>query len=101
MAKKSSVERNAKRMRMVEKYAARRKELKRILADPATGDGEFFQAQRALAGLPRNSCQVRVRNRCSITGRSRGVHRRFGVSRLVLREMVAGGYIPGVIKASW
>jgi small subunit ribosomal protein S14 len=62
---------------------------------------QFFDAQRKLALLPRNSCPIRIRNRCAITGRPRGYHRRFGVSRLVLRELVAFGQIPGVIKSSW
>ncbi|MDR0428795.1 MAG: 30S ribosomal protein S14 [Puniceicoccales bacterium] len=101
MAKKSSIARNVKRIRMAEKYEEKRAALKRVLADPTTTDGEFFRAQRTLAELPRNSSKTRIRNRCSITGRARAFHRRFGVSRLVLRELVAGGYIPGVIKASW
>ncbi|MDR2576540.1 MAG: 30S ribosomal protein S14 [Puniceicoccales bacterium] len=101
MAKRSSVVRNLKRTQLVAKFAAKRMELKSVLSNPASSDVEFFAAQRRLAKLPRNSCAVRLRNRCSITGRCRGFHRRFGVSRLVLREMVAGGYIPGVIKSSW
>ncbi|MDR1437950.1 MAG: 30S ribosomal protein S14 [Puniceicoccales bacterium] len=101
MAKKSLVARNLKRIRMVEKYAKKRGELKRIISSPQATDEEFFRAQRALAELPKNSNRTRVRNRCVITGRSRGVHSRFGISRLVLRELVAGGCLPGVIKASW
>lgn len=101
MAKKSSIARNLKRVRLVEKFAKRRAELKAILANPKASDEEFFRAQRELALLPRNSSAVRVRNRCSITGRPRGFHGRFGVSRLVLREMVADGLIPGVTKSSW
>lgn len=101
MAKKSSIARNLKRIHLVEKYAKRRAELKKILLDPKTSDEDFFRAQRALAELPRNSSPTRVRNRCSITGRPRGFHRRFGTSRLVLRGMVANGLIPGVVKSSW
>lgn len=101
MAKKSSIARNLKRVRLVEKFAKRRAELKAVLANPEASDEEFFRAQRELALLPRNSSAVRVRNRCSITGRPRGFHGRFGVSRLVLREMVADGLIPGVTKSSW
>ncbi|MDR2668181.1 MAG: 30S ribosomal protein S14 [Puniceicoccales bacterium] len=101
MAKKSSIARNVKRMRFVEKFAGARAELKRTLADPKTSDEEFFAAQRKLSRLPRNSSPVRVRNRCSITGRPRAFHRRFGVSRLVLRELVASGAMPGVVKSSW
>ncbi|MDR1435780.1 MAG: 30S ribosomal protein S14 [Puniceicoccales bacterium] len=101
MAKKSSIARNLKRMRLVKKFSARRKALKATLVDSKTNDGDFFAAQKMLAKLPRNSSKVRVRNRCSITGRPRAVHSRFGVSRLVLRELVASGFIPGVIKSSW
>jgi small subunit ribosomal protein S14 len=101
MAKKSSVARNLKRMRLVKKFSDKRTSLKAVLSDKKTEDAEFFAAQRCLAELPRNSCSVRLRNRCAITGRCRGFHRRFGISRLVLREMVANGHIPGVIKSSW
>jgi small subunit ribosomal protein S14 len=101
MAKKSSIVRNLKRMRLVELFAKRRAELRAILGNPRTTDEEFFSAQRRLAKLPRNSSSVRVRNRCSITGRPRAFHRRFGVSRLVLRELVASGSVPGVVKSSW
>jgi small subunit ribosomal protein S14 len=101
MAKKSSIARNVKRIRMVEKFAQKRDMLRKILASPSTSDAEFFTAQRGLASLPKNSCAVRIRNRCSITGRPRGFHRRFGISRLVLREMVANGDMPGVVKSSW
>jgi small subunit ribosomal protein S14 len=101
MAKKSSIARNVKRLKLVEKFAKRRASLAQVLGDPATTDGDFFAAQRKLARLPRNSSRIRVRNRCSITGRPRAFHRRFGVSRLVLRELVAMGSIPGVMKSSW
>jgi small subunit ribosomal protein S14 len=101
MAKKSSIARNLKRTRLVEKFAKKRAELKKVLISPKTTDADFFAAQKGLAELPRNSSAVRVRNRCSITGRPRGFHRRFGISRLVLREMVASGCIPGVVKSSW
>jgi small subunit ribosomal protein S14 len=101
MAKKSSIARNLKRIRLVEKFADARMRCKATLADPKTADTEFFMAQKQLAQLPRNSSAVRVRNRCSITGRPRAYHRRFGVSRLVLRELVADGLIPGVMKSSW
>ncbi|MDR3316542.1 MAG: 30S ribosomal protein S14 [Puniceicoccales bacterium] len=101
MAKKSSVARNSKRALLAVKYAALRTRLKAVLGNPKSTDREFFDARRQLTELPRNSSPIRVRNRCSITGRPRGFHGRFGVSRLVLREMVAGGYIPGVMKSSW
>jgi small subunit ribosomal protein S14 len=101
MAKKSSIARNLKRVRLVEKFAQKRVALKKVLRSPAVSDLEFFSAQRELALLPKNSCAMRIRNRCSITGRPRGFHRRFGISRLVLREMVANGDMPGVMKSSW
>lgn len=101
MAKKSSIARNEKRKRLVEKYSKKREELKKIIADPNTTDDEFYAAQRKLCKLPRNSAPIRVRNRCSITGRPRAYYRRFGVSRITLRELAQGGKIPGVVKSSW
>jgi small subunit ribosomal protein S14 len=101
MAKKSSIERNKKREHLVEKYAAKRAELKRILSDPKTSDEEFYIAQRKLTKLPRNSSKIRIRNRCSITGRARAYIRKFGLSRLTFRELASDGKIPGVTKSSW
>lgn len=101
MAKTSAVERNDKRRRLVQKYAAKRAELKAIMANPNTSDEEFYAAQRALARLPRNSCPVRLRNRCSLTGRPRGYIGHYGVSRIVFRELASFGKIPGVTKSSW
>jgi small subunit ribosomal protein S14 len=101
MAKKSSIERNKKRERLVQKYAAKRAELKQIMKDPATTDEQFYAAQRKLTKLPRNSSKIRLRNRCSITGRSRAYIRKFGLSRLTFRELASDGKIPGVTKSSW
>ncbi len=101
MAKKSAIQRNLKRIRMVEKYAAKRAELKAIIADPNTADEVFFEAQNKLAKLPRNSCPIRVRNRCLVTGRPRAHLRKFGLSRITFREMASNGQIPGVTKSSW
>jgi small subunit ribosomal protein S14 len=101
MAKKAMIERNLKRERLVAKYAAKRAELKRILADPATTDEEFYVAQRKLTKLPKNSNPIRIRNRCSITGRPRAYLRKYGVSRITFRELASGGKIPGVTKSSW
>jgi small subunit ribosomal protein S14 len=101
MAKKSSIEKNKKRMRLVEKYAPKRTELKRILRDPSTPDKAFYEAQRALTELPRDSSKIRVRNRCAITGRPRAYIRRFGFSRITFRELASDGKIPGVTKSSW
>jgi small subunit ribosomal protein S14 len=101
MPKTSAIERNKKRIRLAEKHAAKRAELKAILANPATTDEEFFAAQKKLNKLPRNSAKVRIRNRCSLSGRPRGFNRRFGVSRITLRELALAGKIPGVTKSSW
>ncbi len=89
MARKSLIARDEKRRRLYEKYKAKREELK------ASGDYEELQK------LPKNSSPVRLKNRCMFTGRSRGFHRKFGVSRLVLREMALRGEIPGLKKSSW
>ncbi|MDR3143258.1 MAG: 30S ribosomal protein S14 [Puniceicoccales bacterium] len=101
MAKKSVIVRNLKREAMVTRYAERRKELKDTLRNPETTDEAFFAARRGLSELPRDASPVRVRHRCAITGRGRAYFGRFGVSRIQLREMVAFGKLPGVIKASW
>ncbi len=95
------IEREKKRKRLVEKFAAKRKELKAIMSNPNTSDEEFYAAQRKLAKLPRNSSKVRLRNRCSITGRPRAFYRKFRVSRITLRELALQGKIPGLTKASW
>lgn len=101
MAKKSVIERNKKRERLVEKFASRRAELKKTIKDPATSDEDFFKAQRELALMPRNSSPVRLRNRCQLTGRPRAYIRKFGVSRIAIRELASWGRVPGVIKSSW
>ena len=101
MAKKSSIARNKKRARLVEKYSAKRAELKAILSDPDTSDDAFWEAQLKLAKLPRNSSPIRLRNRCSITGRPRSFIRKYGLSRITFRELASSGKIPGVTKSSW
>ena len=101
MAKKSSIAKNLKRMQLVEKYAAKRASLKAIIANPETSDEEFYKAQTALDGLPRNSNPIRVRNRCGITGRPRAYIGKFGLSRITFRELASNGKIPGITKASW
>ena len=101
MAKKSSIARNKKREALAEKYGPKRAELKAILANPDTTDEEFYQAQKKLCKLPRNSSPVRIKNRCNITGRPRAYIRRFGMSRLTFRELALQGKIPGVTKSSW
>jgi small subunit ribosomal protein S14 len=101
MPKTSAIERNKKRQRLTAKFAPKRAELKAVLADPATTDDQFFAAQKKLAKLPRNSSKIRIRNRCSLSGRPRGFNRRFGISRITLRELALSGKIPGVTKSSW
>jgi small subunit ribosomal protein S14 len=101
MAKTSSIEKNNRRKALVAKHAVKRAELKAILANPETTDEAFFDAQRKLNKLPRNSSPIRVRNRCSITGRPRAYLGRFGLSRLTFRELALSGKIPGVTKSSW
>ncbi len=101
MPKTSAIERNKKRIALVEKYKGKRAELKAILANPATTDEEFFASSKALQQLPRNSAATRVRNRCALSGRPRGFKRKYGVSRLTFRELALAGKIPGVTKSSW
>lgn len=101
MATTASIHRNVRRRKLAEKYAAKRAELKGILANPETSDEDFFNAQRKLAKIPRNASPVRLKNRCSMTGRPRAFIRRFGLSRLAFRELALAGKIPGVTKASW
>ena len=101
MAKKSSIQRNLKRLRLIEKYAAKRAELKAIIANPETPDEDFYKAQAKLTNLPKNSSPVRARKRCSITGRPRSYIGRFGLSRITFRELASQGKIPGVTKSSW
>ena len=101
MAKKSAVEKNQNRREMVRKYATKRAELKVIVRDRARAPEERFEATLLLAELPRNSAKVRVRNRCALTGRPRGYHRKFGMSRIALRDLGSAGQIPGLVKASW
>ena len=101
MAKKSVIERNKKRMRLVKKYAAKRAALKAMAKDPLLSPEEHFSARMKLTLLPRNSSPVRVRLRCEITGRPRGNYRKFRLSRIALRELASRGQIPGMVKSSW
>ena len=101
MPKTSAIQRNEKRKRLSAKFAVKRAELKAILINPATTDEEFHATQKKLQKLPRNSSPTRIRNRCALSGRPRGFHRRFGVSRITLRELALAGKIPGVTKSSW
>lgn len=101
MAKKSMIAREVKRRKLVEAYAVRRNEVKARVADPKLGVEEQFQAMLDLQKFPRDSSPSRGRNRCGITGRSRGYYRKFGLSRNKLREVIMRGEAPGVVKSSW
>jgi small subunit ribosomal protein S14 len=101
MAKKSSIEKNERRKELTQRYAAKRKALKAVLQNKNASDDEKVAAQFALQRLPRNSSKTRIRNRCQMTGRSRGIESAFGLSRIALREMANNGLLPGVRKASW
>jgi len=101
MAKKSSVQTNQRREKLAQKYAAKRAELKARGRDMSLPPEERFQAHLDLAKLPRNSSRTRVRNRCEMTGRSRGYYRKFRLSRIALRELALSGQIPGMVKSSW
>lgn len=101
MAKKSAVERNNKRRRMVKQGAARRAALKEVASDRSLPMEDRFSARLKLAKLPRNSSPVRVRNRCELSGRPRGFYRKFRMSRIALRDLASTGQIPGMVKSSW
>ena len=101
MAKKSAIEKNKRRERLVEKFAAKRAQLLSVADDEGLPQEERFAARLKLAELPRNSAKVRLRNRCDITGRPRGYYRKFRMSRIALRELASAGQIPGVVKSSW
>jgi small subunit ribosomal protein S14 len=101
MAKKSSIEKNKKRERMAKQFAAKRARLKAIADDDQLPMEERFTARLKLAELPRNSSKVRIRNRCELSGRPRGVYRKFKLSRIALRDLASTGQIPGMVKASW
>jgi small subunit ribosomal protein S14 len=101
MAKLSQINRNAKRERMVAKYATKRAELKAKAEDQKLPPEERFAARLKLAKLPRNSSKVRIKHRCDLTGRPRGYYRKLKLSRIALRELANFGQVPGMTKASW
>jgi len=101
MTRKSSFYTNKKRVRMAQKYAAKRSELKNRVRDLSLAPEERFQASLELAKLPRNSSPTRIRNRCELTGRPRAYYRKFRLSRIKLRELASVGQIPGMVKSSW
>ena len=101
MARTSVIEREKKREKIVAKCAAKRTELKKIIANRHASEDERWQAQLQLQRLPRNASPVRLRRRCGQTGRPRGVYRKFGLGRNKLREAAMRGDVPGLVKASW
>jgi small subunit ribosomal protein S14 len=101
MAKKSMIAREVKRQKLVDKYAAKRAELKGIARDVSLPMEERFKAQLKLAKLPRNSSATRLHNRCQLTGRPHAYYRKLKVSRIALRELGTAGQIPGMVKSSW
>lgn len=101
MAKVALINRDNKRRETVKKFAAKRAELMAAIANTKLGEEERMAARLKLQALPRNSSPVRLRNRCSLTGRPRGTFRKFGLGRTKVREFAMRGEIPGVVKASW
>lgn len=101
MAKLALINREAKRRKMVEKFKAKREALEAIVNDESRSDEDRYEARLKIQALPRNSSSVRLRNRCQLTGRPRGVFRKFGLGRSKLRDFVMRGEVPGMTKASW
>ena len=101
MAKLSLINREAKRMRIVQKYASKRAALKARASDQSLSADERLEAMRQLQRLPRDASPVRLRNRCRMTGRPHGFYRKFGLGRNKLREAAMQGDVPGLVKASW
>jgi small subunit ribosomal protein S14 len=101
MAKKSAVNRDLKRRKMAKSLENKRAALKAKIMDKEIGVEERFAAVLALAELPRNSAKIRQRNRCALTGRPRGHHRKFRLSRIAIRDLASRGELPGVTKSSW
>ena len=101
MAKKSSIQKNLKRMKMVNRYEKKRMKLKKIIMNKKLELAERFAAQLKLDKLPKNSSRVRIRNRCGISGRPHGYYRKLKISRIALRDMASAGKIPGITKSSW
>ncbi|MBI1220453.1 MAG: 30S ribosomal protein S14 [Rhodobacteraceae bacterium] len=101
MAKKSMVERELKRQKMVKQYAARRAALKTVAKNQELTVEERFKANLKLAQLPRNSSATRLHNRCQLTGRPHAYYRKLKLSRIMLRDLASFGQIPGMVKSSW
>ena len=101
MAKVSMIARENKRIKMVQKYAKKREELKKVISDMNLSDEKRYEARLKLQKLPRDASPVRLQRRCQITGRPHAVYRRFGLSRNKLRELAMNGDVPGLVKSSW
>ena len=101
MAKLSSINKNERRKKLVEKYAAKYEKLRAVADDESKDETERLIARLKMAEIPRNANPTRIRNRCELTGRPRGVYRKFKLSRIALRELASSGQIPGMVKSSW
>ena len=101
MAKQSSIQKNLNRRYIVKKFNEKRQSLKKQIMKKDLSIEERFKIQSKLNELPRDSSKIRVRNRCKLTGRTRGVYRKFGLSRIKLRELSMAGSLPGMVKSSW
>ena len=101
MAKQSSIQKNLNRIKIVKKFKNKRENFKKKIMQKDLSIEERFKIQSKLNDLPRDSSNSRVRNRCILTGRTRGVYRKFGLSRIKLRELSMAGALPGVVKSSW
>jgi small subunit ribosomal protein S14 len=101
MAKLALINRNEKRKKLVAKFAKKRDALQAIIDDPKATDETRYEARLKIQALPRNANPTRIRNRCALTGRPRGVYRKFGLGRNKLREFAMRGEVPGIVKASW
>jgi small subunit ribosomal protein S14 len=101
MAKQSQILRDRKREKLIKKYAETRRELRKRLNDATVSIDEKLEIQQEFAKLPRNSCPTRLNRRCRISGRSRSYYRKFGISRIALRDLALKGHLPGVRKSSW
>ena len=101
MAKQSSIQKNLNRKKIVKKFNNRRQSLKKKIMQKNLPIEERFKIQSKLNELPRDSSKIRLRNRCELTGRTRGVYRKFGLSRIKIRELSMTGALPGVVKSSW
>jgi small subunit ribosomal protein S14 len=101
MAKKSQVNRDLRRKQLIAKHAEKRAELRSRLKDPNASMEEKLEVQNQFAKLPRNSCPARLNRRCALTGRSKSYYRKFGISRIALRDLALKGMLPGMRKSSW